>query len=245
MREKFAQRGISLASPPSSAARYASAAGPCAPIAVPRSSASAATETARQAATAAAAAADVELAPIACKRERRKRGAAKLWLLNKKAAAAGRHQQRHGKLPAAAAATGFKALSKNSLIRFKHKSAATNYLSDRYCRKFVLPSRSAHSSRVIKPNKRFADGDKSGKAGRLLLRNFKTHKYEADAKSRAADQRARRGGAATTAAGGAGNQLSPPGKVIIREARLNITSESAIAGPFSAAKKAIVFEKGS
>lgn len=245
MREKFAQRGISLASPPASAARYASA-GPCPPIAVPRSTTSAATETPRQAAAAAAAAAaaDVELPPIACKRERRKRGAAKLWLLNKKAAA-GRHQQRHGKLPAAAAATGFKALSKNSLMRFKHKSAATNYLSDRYCRKFVLPSRSAHSSRVIKPNKRFADGDKSGKAGRLLLRNFKTHKYEADAKSRAADERARRGGSATTAGAGGGNQLTPPGKVIIREARLNITSESAIAGPFSAAKKAIVFEKGS
>lgn len=116
-------------------------------------------------------------------------------------------------------------------MRFKHKSS--NYLSDKYCRKFVLPSRSVHSSRVIKPNKRFVDGDKNSKS-KLLLKNFKTHKYETDAKSYVTDS-------VDKSQGNGANVITS--KVIIREARLNITTESAIAGPFSA-KKAISFEKG-
>lgn len=206
VREKFAQRGVNLASS-SSTKRCQPIASPCSQIAVSQPI----IETPKS---------DVEFPSTSCQRERRKCG--KLWLLNKKGS------RYHTKIPVR---HNFKALSKNSLIRFKHKSS--NYLSDKYCRKFVLPSRSVHSSRVIKPNKRFADGDKNAKS-KLLLKNFKTHKYETDAKSYVTN--------AVDKPQGSGASVIPS-KVIIREARLNITTESAIAGPFSA-KKAMSFEKG-
>ncbi|XP_065221802.1 histone-lysine N-methyltransferase trithorax-like isoform X2 [Planococcus citri] len=127
----------------------------------------------------------------------------------------------------------FKSLNKNSLMRFKHKPLSANYLSDRYCRKFILPSRSLHSSRVIKPNKRFIDHDRNYK-----LKTIKGAKTDMIDEER--DYNGIRSDDSDTSCGGMDKKrakIDPPSsKVIIREARLNITSETTITGPFSAKK---------
>lgn len=141
--------------------------------------------------------------------------AVKLWLTNKRILNRySKIQMRH---------KSFKSLHKNSLIRFKHKSLSANYLTDRYCKKFVLPSRSLHSARVIKPNKRFVEHEKNGKSKEAV--NCKRDEMNCGL---GAPER---------------KGTTPFGKVIIREARLNITCESGITGPFSAKKVAPV-DKG-
>lgn len=127
----------------------------------------------------------------------------------------------------------FKSLNKNSLMRFKHKTLSANYLSDRYCRKFILPSRSLHSSRVIKPNKRFIDHE----------RNYKlksTAESSATSLGEEYDFDDIRSNDSDTSCGEWEKKCDktepPSSKVIIREARLNITTETTITGPFSAKK---------
>lgn len=141
----------------------------------------------------------------------------KRWLLNKRIV-----NRYHPKLQIR---HNFKTLNKNSLMRFKHKTLSANYLSDRYCRKFILPSRSLHSSRVIKPNKRFMDHDRTTK-----LRNTRCNTHSDQVLEHCVAENAAKVEASSN-------------KVIIREARLNITTETTITGPFSA-KKFVSLDKG-
>lgn len=146
-----------------------------------------------------------EGAPLRRLKERNKCG--KIWLLAKKG------NNRY--LPKIQMRHNFKTLNKSSLIRFKHKPLSSNYLTDKYCRKFTLPSRSLHSSRVIKPNKRFIDAEKSCESKLTVGR---VEPFESSMRVSSS-------------------------KVIIREARLNITTEPAVAGPFSV-KRNVPPDKG-
>lgn len=147
-----------------------------------------------------------ENASLICKKGLKK---CKLWLLSKKGSI-----RYHPKIPVRHT---FKTLNKNSLIRFKHKTLSANYLTDKYCRKFILPSRSLHSSRVIKPNKRFIDIEKNYES-KIPVGNIEPYNAESEMKADSSNQFSA--------------QVSSS-KVIIREARLNITTEPVIAGPFS------------
>ncbi len=158
------------------------------------------------------------------KKDRLKRG--KVWLLNKRGI-----NRYHAKIPMR---HSFKTMSRNSLIRFKHKSS--NYLSERYSRKFVLPSHSLHSSRIIKPNKRFIDVERNSKskiflkAGSSFTSNTSCAKSDLGEKDSLNCYRKK------------SSNAIPSNKVIIREARLNIISEPVLAGPFSSKRN--VSEKG-
>lgn len=162
---------------------------------------------------------------ISKNKERKK--SSKLWLLNKRIL-----NRYHPKIQIR---HNFKALNKNSLMRFKHKSLSANYLSDRYCRKFVLPTRSLHSSRVIKPNKRFIDLEKNSKfkpKDKHLMEYENLYGDDYASNSSSSEHEKKRAKIET-----------PSSKVIIREARLNITTETTITGPFSA-KKFVSVDKG-
>lgn len=149
--------------------------------------------------------------PNDTKKERRKCG--KIWLVTKKMG-----NQYHPKI---ALRHNFKTLNKNSLLRFKHKSLSSNYLSDKFRRKFCVPSRSLHSSRLIKPTKRLIENEKRDHKKRKLLKNDENSENDVQ-DAVVGDDKAKL-------------EVSSS-KVIIREARLNITTEPVVAGPFSMKK---------
>lgn len=105
--------------------------------------------------------------------------------------------------------------SRNSLSKGHVRKDTTNFAG-----KFVLPTRSVHSSRVIKPNKRFIDLNetlnvkKKGLAKRpIKLSEDKSNVSESDTKDKLA--------------------FSNGHRVILRQARLKLPNQIGTQGPFS------------
>lgn len=104
--------------------------------------------------------------------------------------------------------------------------------------KFILPSRSIHSSRVIKPNKRFIDNDKNSKLKihtplcnndkNVTKENNSVDALSSNVKKITPSELKRKtnNGNATPDA--------KKSRIILREARLNIKTDTIKEGPFSA-----------
>lgn len=114
---------------------------------------------------------------------------------------------------------------------------ATTWSNNALSGKFVLPSRSAHSSRVIKPNKRFFPNEQNS----VVHKKSRTDGVVLQSSDRVVDTVS-----PCKAKMDQDSSMSPATKVILRKPKLNLKSEPfpAFDGPFSSSSSSSLGAQG-